>query len=269
VKEGVLVENIKRFLRRSIPSDPHLWIALVGASVFLLMEILHWLEWLTIGASYTGVVIVIMILIISLVADRLKEGDQVRENAEKLGKIAQSMFDKKVALRGRPSSREEYDYLWGGYTGNYFVFNPSYRVDKNIGKEEIVKLLLHRYQAPHFGKARYLFLTKDEFGKQDLETFRELMVSVKREYPGVVGKIEVRELDNRKASSAAEMYLGERHGEFMCVLELKEPDLDSQHGMPHYYLVIQDRDVFEHYRQDHFEPAWNNTNSKDVHKFWE
>lgn len=121
------------------------------------------------------------------------------------------------------------------------MFNPSYRVDKNIGKEEIVKLLIHRYQAPQFLTARYLFLTKDEFGKKDLKTFCDLMARVKQEYPDVVKKIEVRELGDREASSA-----------------------DSQHGMPRYYLVIQDRDVFEHYRQDHFEPAWNDTNYKNV-----
>ncbi len=262
------MESTKKILRRYIPSDPHLWIAFVAAAAFLLMELLHWLDWLHLEVPSNGVLIVIMIFILTLVADRLKEGDQVRENTKKLGRIAHSIFDKRVALRHRPSTQEEYDYLWGGYTGFYYVYNPSYQVDKNVGEEEIMKILLHRYQDPHFDRARYLFLTKDDSGQNDLKIFRRLMARVKQEYPDVVKKIEVRELNNKDASSAAEMYLGKRHGEPMGVLELR-PALDPQHGVPRYYLVIQDEEVLKYYYQDYFEPAWNDKNTKEVENFWE
>jgi hypothetical protein len=261
-------KGVLRFLRRSVLSDPHLWIAFAAAVIFLLLSILHELGWIPWEPRSEGLLIVITICIIALVADRLKEGDEVRGNAEKLGQIENSLLDKRVALRGRPSTPEEYDYLWGGYSGKYYVYNPSYRVDRNTGEDEIVKILVHRYQNPSFERARYLFLTKDESGNADLQTFRRLMAAVRRAYPAVVGKVEVRELKNQEASSAGEVYLGTRHGTPMCVMELKEPALDPQHGMPHYYLVIHDEDVLEHYLRDHFEPAWNDKNARDVKGFW-
>src|SRR5215813_5689800 len=144
------------FLRRWLPADPHLWIAFVAAAVFLLTEILHWLPWFHVEVPVMGVLIVIMICILMLVADRLKEADQARENTEKLHRIANYVSDLKgVALRTRPSTPEEYEYLWGGFTGNYYVYNPSYRVDEDTGEKEIVNILSRRYQDPRFVKAQY------------------------------------------------------------------------------------------------------------------
>jgi hypothetical protein len=261
-------KGVLRLLRRSILSDPHLWVAFAAAVVFLLLRVLHELQLIPWEVPSEGLLMVITFCIIMLVADRLKEGEDVRENAEKLRVIEHAVHDKRVALRGRPSTPEDYDYLWGGYSGKYYVYNPSYRVDRNTGEEEIVKILVHRYQNPSFEKARYLFLTKDASGNADLKTFRRLMAAVRKEYPAVVGKVEVRQLKDLEASSAAEMYLGTRHGRPMGVMELKEPALDPQHGMPHYYLVIDDKNVLDHYYKDHFEPAWNDANAEDVKDFW-
>src|ERR1043165_4187724 len=157
-----LVPRLAGFLRRWLPADPHLWIAFVAAAVFLLTEILHWLPWFHVSeVSEMGVLIVIMISILTLVADRLKEADQNRENTERLGRVADYVSDLQgVSLRTRPSTPEEYESLWGGFTGNYYVYNPAYRVDEDTGEQEIVSILARRYQDPRFRKAQYLFLTK-------------------------------------------------------------------------------------------------------------
>jgi hypothetical protein len=254
--------------QRSLLSDPHLWIAFAAAIIFLLMEFLHELKWLPWEPSPEGLLMVITIVIIALVADRLMEGEEVKENSEKLGRIANSLFGKGASLRRRPSTQEEYDYLWGGYTGKYYVYNPSYRVDQNTGADEIVKIFVHRYQNSRFERARYIFLTKDDPGERDLATFHRLMASVKQKYPDVVKKIELKELKNREASSEGEIYLGMRDGMRMGVMELKEPSSDPQHGMPHYYLVIHDQEVLENHILRHFEAAWNDTNAEDVQSFW-
>lgn len=264
------MKSIRGFLRRSIISDPHLWIAFVAAAIFLLMDFLHALKWLQWEVPAEGLLIVITFCIITLLGDRLWEGEQVRENVEKLGRIANSIFDKRVALRSRPTTGEEYADLWGGYTGKYYAYNPSYRVDKNTGEKEIVNILLHRYRNPHFDEARYLFLTKDLSGQEDLKIFRKLMAQVKQAYTDVDKKIKVREMKDKEASSAVEMYLGTRDGMPMGVLELKDPTLELKHGMPHYYLIIQDKDVVKYYISEHFELAWNDEeNAKDVEHFWE
>lgn len=265
------MKRITRVLRRSILSDPHLWIAYVAAATFMLWHLLHALKWVSKEAPPEGLLVITTLGILTLVADRLWEGEQIREqvqeNTEKLAMIAHSVFDKRIALRSRPSKSEEYAYLWGGYTGTYYVYNPSYQVDKYTDEDEIVKVLIHRYQNPHFEKARYLFLTKDDSGKADLEIFRRLMVRVKDAYPNVAKMIKVKVMKNKEAASASEMYLGERYGEQRGVMELKEPALGSQHGMPHYYLVINDKDVIEHYIQDHFLPTWNDTNAEEIDIF--
>jgi hypothetical protein len=118
----------------------------------------------------------------------------------------------------------------GGFTGTYWVYNPSYQVDKIANEEqEIVKMFIHRYQNPQFEKARYLFLTKDDSGKADLEIFKGMMLQVKQAYPAVTGKIKVKEMKNMEACSESEMYLGTRYGEQRGVVELKQPAF-SQHG---------------------------------------
>jgi hypothetical protein len=258
------------FLRRWLPADPHLWIAFVAAAVFLLTEILHWLPWFHVSeVSEMGVLIVIMISILTLVADRLKEADQSRENTERLGRVADYVSDLQgVSLRTRPSTPEEYESLWGGFTGNYYVYNPAYRVDEDTGEQEIVSILARRYQDPRFRKAQYLFLTKDVAGQKDLKTFCQLMTGVKHHCPDVVSKIQIKQMSNKAASSAPEMYLGTRRGEKVCILELKGPTLGATHGTSHHYLIIRDKKVIEHYLVDHFQLAWDDAAAENV-KIWQ
>lgn len=259
-----------RSLQRLIPSDPHLWIALVVAAIFIVLEILQKLhglgEPLMVGLS------VIMICIIMLVADRLKEGDKVWEkvcdNTEKLARIAQSTSNRcEIALRSCPKKAEDYDYLWGGYTKTYYVYNPSYKVDTRTGKDQTVQTFMRRYQHPRFDKAQYLFLTQDDDGQNALKTFRELMVEVQKTLPDVRKKVEVKQNPKKAACSAPEMYLGERDGEPIGVLELKKPTLMQQHGEPQYYLIIHDGKVVDDYISDHFS-EWNDSNAEEVH-FWD
>ena len=161
-----MAEKLRLMVRRSVLSDPHLWIAFALAVVYLLLRILREVGWLPWEIPSEGLLFVITICIISIVADRLKLGDEIRDNGEKLGRIADSLFDKKVCLRSRPSTPQEYHYLWGGFKGKYYVYNPAYRVDENTGEDEIVKIFLHRYQDPYFEGARYLFLTKDDAARR-------------------------------------------------------------------------------------------------------
>jgi hypothetical protein len=237
----------------------------VVAAIFLLLEFLDWLPWFEVKVPLERIVIVIMTCILMLVADRLKEADQARENTEKLSRIDDSVSHLRgITLRIRPSRPEEYEYLWGGFTSDYYVYNPSYRVDETIGDKEIVETLTRRYQNPEFGRAHYLFLTGDAAGQKDFTTFCRLMAGVWGKYPSALEKIRVKEMSNKAATSAPEMYLGTRRGEKVCVLELKGPTLGQQHGTSHYYLIIRDERVIEHYLVDHFLSAWDDVDSTPV-----
>jgi len=254
-----------RFLKRVVDVDSHLLGVYAVLLVFVLLESLHAAKlvsrevptWVLLGVVTWGVM--------TLVADRLKESERVEEDSAKLGRIAESVFDKKAELRRRPSTPEEYDYLWGGLKGRYYVYNPSYRVDKNI-EDGIIKIFVHRYQSTDF-QARYLFLTKDQSGQDDLAAFRRLMAGVKQECPEVVKKIKVKELKTREASSEAELYLGTRDGRQLGVMELKEPSPDPIHGMPDYYLIVHDQEVLRHFHANHFDKAWDHKDATDVQIF--
>lgn len=286
------MESKERPIHRRILNDPHLWIAFGLAVIFIGMEILHVFNKLKEGPALHWALTVIVICIVMLAADGLKKEERGREDSatlgrivntldgiaadggkreeleretfEKLSRLVVALSDKKVALRKRPSKPEEYDCLWGGFTGSYNVYNPSYKVDQYTGDEDIATILARRYQNPHFDKARYIFLTGDVPGQDALKRFHGLMALVKQKCPGVVKKVEVRELTERKASATSEVYLGMRDGEPTAVVELKE---SHQHGMPHYYLIIHDKDVCDHYHQDHFEPSW--IKATDVKEFWD
>jgi hypothetical protein len=250
-----------RFLRRSVPSDPHLWFAFVVAAVYFLAEILHVANIPSEVLTY-----VIMICILTIVADRLKSSDEVRENSSKLCRIADSTFDKRVALRRRPSTPDEYESLWGGYTGIYYAYNPAYRLDKATGLEEVAKIFVHRYQNPFFKKAMYLFLKSGTKGQNDLDTFCNIMLQVKSRFPDVVKMIEARVIE-RDPSSDAEMYFGTRDGRPTAVLELKDAALGSNHGTPQYYLLIHDSEVIENHLKRHFDVVWDDERTKPLNVF--
>ncbi|MDQ3803156.1 MAG: hypothetical protein M3416_04805 [Acidobacteriota bacterium] len=264
------MKNTGSFLRRVSFSDPHLWLAFVAAAISMLWYFLYKFKLTQGEVSLEGYVFVITLGIFALVLERLREGEQLKENTNKLNSIYNSLFDKRASLcrRPSPSQPEAYAYLWGGYTGTYFAYNPSYKVDEFANEEKIVSFFIDRYQDPSFKEARYLFLTGDASGKADLEFFRRLMNRVKKKYPNIVNKIKVKEMKDKKASSEPEMYLGTRFGKQRGVIELKEPTA-PQHGRPNYYLVIDDEDVVRHFLEKHFEQEWGKENAEGKGDFWD
>ena len=145
-----------------------------------------------------------------LLADRLKVAEQERGNQERLTRITNLLLDKSAALRSRPSATEEYDYLWGGYTGRYYVYNPPIAsipipaTTKSPGSSSAATRTRPSKRPATCSSPRTPPV------EEGPGVFRALMHKVKAQDAGVVGKIEVRQLKNRDASSEAEMYLGTR-----------------------------------------------------------
>src|ERR1700682_4972654 len=202
----------KNRIKRIITSDFHLWIALATAVGYFFVKFLNELGWLHWEPSSEGLLVIITFCLAVLLADRLWEGEklweQICDNTEKLVRIAEATADRgEITLRSCPKSAEDYDYLWGGFTKTYCVYNPSYKVDIRTGKHQSVQTFLRRYQHPRFDKAQYLFLTHDADGENALKVFRGLMLEVQQHFPDVRKKIEVRQNKKKKACSAPEMYL--------------------------------------------------------------
>lgn len=269
MKRGDILNSIAKFLRRIFLSDPHLWLAFLAAAIALLWYFLHKFKLTDRKVSIEGFVFVITLSVFALVLEDLRKGEQLKKNTKRLDLIYHSFFDARVALRSRPLKQEDYDYLWGGYTGTYSVYNPSYQVEAVGDQDKIVETFIDRYRSPNFKEARYLFLTGDDSGKNDLADFQQLMKRVKQEQPNVVEKIRVKEMKGKEASSEPEMYLGTRFGKLRGVMELKEPTIGSLHGMPYYYLVIDDEDVIRHYLNNHFDKEWTSKDAQVKTDFWQ
>lgn len=243
-------------LKHSLLSDPHLWIAVLSAVAFFVMELLHLWHWPAWMNPIRGVVHIVMVCILAIAVDRLKEGEVTRHNAERIERIEDAVFAARSSLFARPREPHEYDQLWGGFTDTYCAYNPSYRLEELSGDDYVVSLLLQRFRNPLFNRARYLFLTHDRAGLDSLARFRAIMRRVQAEWPNASRVLQVRAIEARDAAPDAEMYIGTRDGKRVGIIEMTDSALGGGHGSPNYYLITYDPNVIEHYLQRHFDESW-------------
>jgi hypothetical protein len=83
-----------------------------------------------------------------------------------------------------------------------------------------------------------------------------LMHRVKTTLPSCAAKIKVRENAEKNAASSAEIYIGSREQRPTAIVELRDPALGSSHGNPHFYALINDSEIIEHYLQKFFDEQW-------------
>jgi hypothetical protein len=250
------MRRVTNVLKNSLLSEPHLWIAVLSAIAFFMMELLHLWDWPVWMDPLRGVVHIVMVCILAIAADRLKEGEATRHNTERIRRIEDAVLAEHSALCSRPRHPHEFDEMWGGFTDIYCAYNPSYRLEELSGDDYVVSLLVQRFRNPLFRKARYLFLTHDRAGLDGLSRFRAVMLRVQNEWPGASKALQVRVVDERDAAPDAEMYIGTRDGKRVGILEMTDSALGGGHGAPNYYLVTYDPNVIEHYLQKHFDHAW-------------
>jgi hypothetical protein len=250
------MRRVASVLKLSLLSEPHLWIAVLSAIAFFVMELLHLWHWPAWMDPLRGVVHIVMVCILAIAVDRLKEGETTRQNTERIRRIEDAAFTERSALYRRPRHPEEFDRLWGGFTGDYCAYNPSYRLEELSGDDYVMSLLLQRFRNPLFTKARYLFLTHDPPGLEGLSRFRAVMLRVQKEWPNASKVLQVRVLEERNAAPDAEMYIGTRDGKRVGIIEMTDSALGGSHGSPNYFLATYDANVIEHYLQKHFDQAW-------------
>jgi hypothetical protein len=250
------MRRLANILKHSLLSEPHLWIAVLSAIAFFVMELLHLWHWPAWMDPLRGVVHIVMVCILAIAIDRLKEGEATRHNTERIRRIEDAVLAEHAALCSRPRLPSEFDKLWGGFTGTYCAYNPSYRLEELSGDDYVISLLLQRFRSPLFHKARYVFLTHDRAGLEDLSRFRAVMLRVQAEWPNASKVLQVRVIPDRDAAPGAEMYIGTRDGKRVGIVEMTDFALGGSHGAPNYYLVTYAPDVIEHYLQKHFDEAW-------------
>jgi hypothetical protein len=211
--------------------------------------------------------------------EKSEEQDQSKKTVETFTQIENSLrrvenslqriekpLQQKVNLMKSPSTQEEYGALWFGYTGVYYVYNPCFRVETRPGMDQaklIKEVFVPRYGDSNLTKAYYLFLTKDDDGKNELNKFRALMRETLKLCPQVVAKLEVKELTDKASGEDSEVYRGTRNDIVTSVVEPKEKVLTGRRGEPRYYLVITDRDINERLK-DEFEQDWSKATKVDI-----
>jgi hypothetical protein len=82
------------------------------------------------------------------------------------------------------------------------------------------------------------------------------MHRVEKALPACAAKIKVKENADENAAESAEIYIGCRESLPTAIVELRDPALGSSHGNPHFYAVINDREVIENYLQNFFDEQW-------------
>lgn len=169
-----------------------------------------------------------------------------------------------ISLVKCPEDARAYIELWSGFEGNYFAYNPSYRIDNfpGVNRTDIIReVFVARYENKRFDKASYLFLTGDHLGKKDLDDFKKLMKEAKEMAPDIGTKLEVRERKDLKASGDSESYLGTKNGVKTAILEPKEPPLTRGRGMPYSYFAVTNPQVYNDL-YNHFLIEWEKKDAR-------
>jgi hypothetical protein len=196
-------------------------------------------------------------------------GDDKRDEelAHAVKRIEQGI-NSRIHLQKRPRPDEVGGYarLWGGFTGHYHAYNPSYRMEGSDGQHhrECIDVFEARYLDPRFERARYLFLTQDEQGKLELEEFKKIMRPVGAKHKSIKNKIEVRQID--QPSNTAEVYFGTRDGVPTAIMDARTVALGDMRGRPIWFLVITDTEVCDRL-QSHFDTQWESPGAKKVDVF--
>ncbi|MBV8586526.1 MAG: hypothetical protein JO308_09595 [Verrucomicrobia bacterium] len=197
--------------------------------------------------------------------ERRQEQVYIKETAEGVQRLEKSKLSK-LEFSQAPSTVAEYTEIWSGFTGHYYVYNPSYQVERKPGLDnnELVRdVFIPRFENPKLKKAHYLFLTGDELGKKDLIEFARLMRMVKAKLPKLCEKLEVRVLRDQPSEADAEVYQGNKGGQVLAIVKTKDKIFTGSRSNPLFYLVIRDEQPIKHLK-DQFEQAWSRAESIDL-----
>lgn len=155
--------------------------------------------------------------------------------------------------------------LFGGFSGDYYAYNPAYAIEANPGLQK--KLIDEVYVPRYKGNCRayYLFYTADEDGKENLKQFKDLMEKVAEAGCEIaLKKVSVKQNEHIPAASHTEIYFGTQHGRKVVVHDLSMPvDL---HGRPSFYCTVES-DMFFSRCSSTFNNDWHSKDAEEVPGF--
>lgn len=242
--------------------EPHLLIgviALVAVGVLELMQAIGQVEIFKNKLGFIGTALFLLnATLIAVLYENIKyqevQEEQTKSLKESLSKIEEKILGHRASIVP-PGDK----YLWDGFTGDYYVFNPSFRIDTEQYKiERLVNVYSERFKLNEF-KARYLFLTGDDAGKEAMSFFIERLKDVKNMLPqnyDLKHKIEIKEIKDRSSSTEQEMYLGKWRSEMRAIYELRKSYHDDYQGRPDYYIVFEHQEIIKELVALYFDPAW-------------
>jgi hypothetical protein len=224
------MRRLTGFFKHSLLSEPHLWIAVLSAVAFFVMELLHLWHWPAWMDPLRGVVHMV------------------------IRRIEDAVLAQHSALCSRPRHPDEFDKLSGGFTGAYCAYNPSYRLEELSGDDYVISLLLQRFGVRCSPGRDTCSSPATRPGSTICSA--SVVRRVQAEWPHVSSVLQVKVIKERNAAPGAEMYIGTRDGKRVGIIEMTDFALGGSHGAPNDYLVTHDMNVIEHYLQKHFDDAW-------------
>ncbi len=196
---------------------------------------------------------------------------EIRALADSVGRLGSPRSECDLRLVECPRRTADYKALWGGFTGDYFAFNPAYKLEESAGVSLdtlLREVFIPRFRDPSF-RSSYIFLVGDESGREALEYFRKLAAGVRRACHDAEKRIEVKVID-RPAEDDCEIYLGTKHGRPTSIVEPREKALSVGRGSPYFYLVVAEAEDQDHvYTRLHnyFNAHWTARDAMKVNVF--
>lgn len=163
-----------------------------------------------------------------------------------------------------PTKWAHYKRAWGGFTGDYCAFNPTFIIEETLSDRSIAAAVFRStFRNNEFCKARYLIFMKknDANSFKSMQNFQEIVRNTRENIGKIIDKkFEVRIISDRKPPSY-EFYLGEKEKTDTAIVDFQMPPLVKTWGIPSYVFVIHNSVLIQKLK-DEFYKRWINCKDK-------
>jgi hypothetical protein len=164
-----------------------------------------------------------------------------------------------------PTNLDDYEKAWGGYTGTYCAFNPTYTAEDFLDKDKLLNdVYLPRYNNTNFEKAMYLIF-HSATTKDNLNILQKLIDAIYKKLGDVLeNKLEIRLI--KEKSPNREYYLGIKNNDEVVVLDPRSQPMMSGPGLPSFVFLIKTKNVVDTFKSD-FKKEWLKGNPITISEF--
>jgi hypothetical protein len=219
--------------------------------------------------------------LVALIVDHRELADRVadlRGSVESTGSMVRLLDEKtgtfdRVALLLDPSKPDDYRAAWGGFTGTYRVFNPTYTAEgEAYAPEQLVRdVYVPRYSNAGLRGVEYVLFCPEGKSNFSTEYFRRLMTDTARKAPGCVERLlhlRLIKLRREELPPPYEFYLGEKDKQGVAIIDFALPPMQRMGGLPEFVFAVYNPEVLSDLKRQFYQSyGAPNALELDVTKF--